>query len=60
MRNWPRIFDKWIKERRLQLLNQKELLIEQMAIECENVKDMVSDFKTNIREMLTRGLKTLD
>jgi len=60
MRNWPRIFDKWLKERRQQLLEQKELLIDQMTVECRNVKEMVADFKLTIKEMLTRGLTVLD
>ena len=60
MRNWPMIFDKWLKERRKQLLEQKELLIDQMSVECRNVKEMVADFKKTIKEMLTKGLTVLD
>jgi len=59
MRYWPKTFDLWIKNRRTQLLIQKEQLIKEMEDEVEHVFTMVSELKISINELLSTGLNSV-
>ena len=60
MRNWPRTFDGWLKNRKNQLLLQKQALIQSMQVETDNVFFMVEEFQKQILELLERGLRSVN
>ena len=60
MRNWPRTFDSWVKNRKAELLLQKDELINQMNKQTTEVFAEVEEFKRLIEELMRRGLRKVN
>ena len=56
IRNWPRSFDKFINDRKLELQSQKANLIAEMKEQTTMVLVQVSKFKDEINEVKKRGI----